>query len=111
MKILSRSYFLFIFFILTSSAFAGALGTTGKISGKVIDVTTNEPLPFVNVIIEGTSLGATTDADGYYAILNISPGTYNVKATYIGYQAISYKGVKVSIDLTTKIDFSFHRRM
>lgn len=105
MKILLRSFPLFIYLIFTSSAFAGILGTTGKIAGKVSDITTNEPLPFVNVIIEGTSLGAATDADGYYSILNVSPGTYTIKATYIGYQAVSYTGVKVSIDLTTKIDF------
>ena len=81
-------------------------GTTGKIAGKVTDKTTGEPLPFVNIIIVGTNLGAATDIDGNYVILNISPGKYNVKAQYIGYQPVLVENVSVSIDLTTSVDFT-----
>lgn len=78
---------------------------TGKISGKVIDGASGEALPFVNVMIEGTTLGAATDLDGYFAIIGIRPGTFNVKASAIGYNAQIVQGVKVSIDLTTEINF------
>ncbi|MBU0711790.1 carboxypeptidase-like regulatory domain-containing protein, partial [bacterium] len=44
-------------------------GTSGKISGTVVDKESGEPLAGVNVLVEGTSMGAATDADGYYAIL------------------------------------------
>jgi len=81
-------------------------GTTGKIAGKVTDKTTGEPLPFVNIIIVGTNLGAATDIDGNYVILNISPGKYSVKAQYIGYQPVLVENVSVSIDLTTSVDFT-----
>ena len=81
-------------------------GTTGKITGIVTDKTTGEPLPFVNIIIVGTNLGAATDIDGNYVILNISPGNYSVKAQYIGYQAVLVENVSVSIDLTTTVDFT-----
>ncbi len=80
-------------------------GTTGKLTGKVIDKETGEALPFVNIILEGTMLGAATDMDGNYVILNIPPGVYNVKAQYIGYQSVVVTGVRISVDLTTRQDF------
>lgn len=45
-------------------------GTTGRLAGRVVD-DTGEPLPFVNVVIMGTTLGAATDIDGYYSIINV----------------------------------------
>ncbi|MCH8957687.1 carboxypeptidase-like regulatory domain-containing protein, partial [candidate division KSB1 bacterium] len=79
-------------------------GQTGKISGKIIDSATNEPLPGVNVVIEGTNMGAATDLEGEYVILNISPGTYALKVSMIGYAPQKVVNVKVSVDLTTRID-------
>lgn len=90
---------IFLFF---TSAFAG---TTGKIAGRVIDKNSGEPLPGANVFLEGTSYGSTTDLDGYYVILNVPPGTYTIIAQYVGYQEVKMTGIKVSIDLTTRIDF------
>ena len=46
-------------------------GTTGKLTGKVTDKKTGEGLPFVNVVLEGTSIGAQSDLDGKYTILNM----------------------------------------
>jgi len=79
-------------------------GTTGKIAGKVTDSATGEAMPGVNVVIKGTTLGAATDLEGYYAILNIAPGIHEVTAMNIGYQSQIITNVKVSIDLTTNID-------
>lgn len=80
-------------------------GTTGKISGTVTDAATGEPLIGINVIIEGTSLGAATDLDGNYVINNIPPGTYNVIASGIGFGRRTFQGVKVNVDFTTELDF------
>lgn len=80
-------------------------GTTGRLAGRVTDAATGEPLPFVNVVIVETTLGAATDIDGYYSIINVPPGNYVVKASAIGYNSVSFQDVKVSIDLTTTIDF------
>jgi outer membrane receptor for ferrienterochelin and colicin len=95
-------FYLTVFSCLLSFTFAG---TTGKIAGKAIDTKTGEMLPFVNITIGGTNLGAATDIDGYYVILNIPPGKYNIKAQYIGYQSVLVENVSVSIDLTTSVDF------
>ncbi len=80
-------------------------GTTGKITGKATDEKTGEPLPFVNITVEGTNLGAASDIDGNYVILNVPPGKYNVKAQYIGYQPVLVENISVNIDLTTSVDF------
>ena len=85
----------------TASIFAG---TTGKLTGKVTDKKTGEGLPFVSVMLEGTSIGAQTDIDGKYTILNIPPGKYNLKIQYVGYQTKIVQNVQISIDLTTTQD-------
>jgi len=80
-------------------------GTTGKLAGSVIDKGNGEPLPFVNVLIQGTYYGAATDIDGNFVILNIPPKTYSVIAQYIGYQAMIINDVRISIDQTTNVNF------
>ena len=80
-------------------------GQTGKISGKVIDAASGDPLPGANILIEGTSLGAASDLEGYYFIINISPGTYTISSGMIGYQKMRVENVKVAVDRTTTMDF------
>ncbi len=79
-------------------------GTTGKIAGKIVDAQTSEVLVGVNVLIEGTTLGAASDVDGNYFIINIPPGTYTLKASAVGYTPLTMSEVKVFVDQTTKID-------
>jgi hypothetical protein len=88
--------------ILTSSAFA-QLGV-GKISGKVLDADTREPLIGANIIILSTNLGAATDIDGSYFILNITPSTYNVKISYVGYAPKTIEGVRIVANLTYELN-------
>jgi outer membrane receptor protein involved in Fe transport len=77
---------------------------TGKIEGRVLDEA-GEPLVGVNVFVEGTTRGSSTDIDGYYFILNVRPGTYILLARYIGFNTARTTGVEVSVDRTTSIDF------
>ncbi len=90
---------------------AEAPGPTGKIAGRVIDATTGETLPGVNVVIVGTTQGATTDVEGYYYILNVKPGTYSVRASFIGFTPITTTNVKVVQDKTTTVDFSLQEEV
>ena len=78
---------------------------TGKIVGTVTDARTGEPLIGANVIIEGTLMGTATDFDGIILILNVSPGTYSLRASYVGYQDVVMENIKVSVSLTTEINF------
>jgi len=89
-------------FGLSSLVFAGV---TGKIEGFITDSQNGQALVGVNVVIQGTSYGAASDAEGYFVILNIPAGNYSVKASMIGYQDVTMSGVRVSIDLSTKLDF------
>jgi hypothetical protein len=80
-------------------------GVTGKIAGIVKDKDTGEPLPGVTVVILGTTMGAAANEKGEYFILNVPPGVYKLKASLIGYTPVEVEQVKVSLDLTTTIDF------
>ncbi|MBD3381738.1 MAG: TonB-dependent receptor [candidate division Zixibacteria bacterium] len=88
--------------LLTSGVNAANIG---KISGKVVDRDTGEPLPTVAVSVEGTDMGALTDINGQYVILNVPVGEYSIKASLVGYQPVIKQGVFVSVDLTTYVDF------
>ncbi len=79
-------------------------GTTGKIRGVVKDAATGEPLIGANVRIDGTSMGAATDFEGSYIILNIAPGDYTLIVSMVGYGQQRITDVRVKIDLTTTID-------
>ena len=87
---------------------AGAASAqSGKVSGTVTDASNgNEPMIGVVVQLEGTDFGAVTDLDGNYNIIGVRPGTYTVVGTFAGYQPARVTGVRVSIDLTSRIDFA-----
>jgi len=79
-------------------------GTTGKITGKVVDKETHDPLPGVNVMVQGTTLGASTGLDGYYVILNVPPGNQTIVASMVGYATVTVTDVSVRIDQTSNLD-------
>jgi len=98
-------------FLLTALPILLYSGTTGKIAGIVKDKETGEPLMGVNVIIEGTMMGAATDMVGEYYVINVPPGNYSVKASIIGYKVFTVSKVRVVPDLTTKVDFTLEQEV
>ena len=94
-----------IVYVLLMLSFTQA-GTTGKLAGKVTIKDSGEPMIGANVIINDTNLGAATDADGNYYILQVPPGTYSVRFTMIGYQDLIMNNVRIQVDLTTTINAS-----
>ncbi|MCI0705913.1 MAG: TonB-dependent receptor [Ignavibacteriae bacterium] len=77
----------------------------GKLRGTVTDSQSGEPLIGANVIIDGTSLGSSSDINGEYIILGVPPGSYTVKASYIGYAPVTISNVRVNSNITTTQDF------
>lgn len=80
----------------------------GTISGEVRDAVTKQPLPGANIVIVGTSIGTTCNADGYYVLKNIHPGKYLLKATLIGYDGTVNSDVVVSPLRNKKISFELN---
>lgn len=79
---------------------------TGKISGLIIDKTTQETLIGVNVSIDGSLSGATTDIDGKYEINDLTPGVYKLIISYIGYANKNIENVEVKANETTTLNIS-----
>jgi outer membrane receptor protein involved in Fe transport len=96
--------FFYSFLLLCAGSLSVVAGTTGKLSGRIVDAAKGEPIVGANVIIVGTSMGASSDPDGYFSIINITPGVYEVKASGVGYQSVKIEKVSIGIDKTTKID-------
>jgi len=78
-------------------------GETGKIAGSVTDKSNGNLLSGVNVILDGTNMGAATDPNGDFYILNVPPGIYSVKFSFIGYAKVTIENVRVAKDLTTNL--------
>ena len=78
-------------------------GTSGKLVGRVID-DHKQPLQGVNVIVIGRQLGAATDAEGRFTIVNIPAGRIEVKASMIGHRPTLVQNVDISADNTTTVD-------
>ncbi len=96
----SKKYaFLLAFMLMSCMAFA----QTGSITGKVIDET-NQPLPGAAVSIDGTTQGATTDANGVYSIKGLQAGSYAITAKFVGY-APAKKTATVGTSVVT-VDFA-----
>ncbi|MDZ7289534.1 MAG: TonB-dependent receptor [candidate division KSB1 bacterium] len=96
-----RTKLLALMTILLLSAALALAGTTGKIAGKVMDKNSKTALPGANILLEGTTMGAASDSKGAFVILNIPPGTYTVKVSYIGFAPVALANVKVFVDQTT----------
>ena len=79
--------------------------TTGKLTGLVLDGSNGEPLPGVNVVIDGTTQGGVTDIEGRYVVIGVRPGIYTLVASFVGFTTQRSEGVRVSVDLTTEVDF------
>ncbi len=78
----SLGKYILLFLLITTTLFA----QTARISGRVIDADTNQPLAFVNVIVLNTEIGAATDLDGNFIITGLEPGFYRLMASFIGYE-------------------------
>ena len=78
--------------------------TTGIISGVVTDTVTGAKLSGVNIVVKGTDLTTVTDANGYFVITNVAPGSYEVVASLVGYTDTSKTDIQVMMDATGTAD-------
>lgn len=62
----------------------------GTIRGRIVD-TSKQTLPGASIYIEKLHTGVTSDVNGYYTFANLTPGTYTVKVSYVGYSPVEMK--------------------
>lgn len=72
------------------------LAQNSVLKGTITDAVNNEPLPFVNVIVVGTTIGAVTDLDGKFQITGLSPGFVRIQASFVGYKTTFSAQIEVS---------------
>jgi outer membrane receptor for ferrienterochelin and colicin len=76
--------FLSIFFLLFTSFLLGQ--NIGSLNGRILDIQSQQPLPGATVLLEGTGIGVVTDDEGYFIINDIPSQSYNIVASFLGYQ-------------------------
>ncbi len=97
LKFVTLSVFFTLFLSVTAYS-----QTTGSISGSVVDEN-NQPLVGATVKVQNSGLGAETDGNGEFLILNVDVGSYNLEIRYVGYATQIINTVKVSVDQKTKL--------
>lgn len=91
-------------FSLMATLSSFALSQNGSLVGTVSDKVTGEPLIGSNVVIVGSTLGASSDLEGKYRIKNIPSGSYSVRATYVGYAAATITNVQIESGESRTVD-------
>jgi len=95
--------------ILTSVLFFCLCYINGQDLGSIVGTLTdkevnNEPLAFANVLVKGTTIGTTSDFDGFYTISKLETGTYTLVFSYLGYETVEMPNIVVTAGKTTTVD-------
>jgi hypothetical protein len=85
-----------IFLILSLAAFNISLAQQATVRGRVFDAVSNEPLPFVNVVVAGTNTGTVTDLNGNFQITGLRAGFVRIQASFIGYKEAISPEIEIS---------------
>ena len=103
-----RKWIFICLFILGSQT--GLLAQQAVLKGRVIEAVSNEPMPFVNVIVSGTSTGAVTDDYGNFQIKGLKPGFVRVQASFIGYHSALSPEIEISNAKVAYVEISMEKR-
>ena len=80
------------------------LSQNASLKGKVIDALSNEPLPFVNVVVSGTNKGTVTDSAGNFILTGLEPGFVRLEASFVGYRRAVSSEVEISAAITKSVE-------
>jgi outer membrane receptor protein involved in Fe transport len=100
----SRYLLLLLAALLLPLTVQGQSASTGIIQGKVRDEASGDPLPVVNVIVEGTPYGTLTGVDGSFVMRNLPAGEHTLIFSYMGYRPVRVEHVAVLPGLRTDVD-------
>lgn len=88
----------------------GLWAQQAALKGRVIEAVSNEPMPFVNVIVSGTSIGAITDIDGNFQLKGLNPGFVRVQASFIGYHSALASEIEISNAKVAFVEIRMEKR-
>ncbi len=80
------------------------------LKGKIVDAVSNEPLPFVNVIVSGTNTGTTTDLDGNFTLTGLAPGFIRIEASFVGYKQAISPEIEVTVAKVNSIEIKMEEQ-
>ncbi len=92
--------------ILTLTFINVTLAQTGSIIGRVYNDINNESIPFANIVLDSTQIGATSNEEGRYEIDNLKPGTYNITCSFVGFKTTYLYEITVGSAATTDINIA-----
>ena len=101
-------YLLVLTLAIASLQLSPAFAQRGKIAGKVVDAKTKDPLPGVNIMVQHTTIGATTNDKGQYAISNVPHGRTQLTASMIGYRT-EHRTTVVKPNRPVTVDFELEQ--
>lgn len=102
-----RSIFIALLFFTAQLAVA----QSGVIRGKVFNKINNEAVPFANIAVQGTAIGAVADENGNYVIANLNPGLYNLEASFVGFKKLIIYEVQVTNARPAMVDFELEEEV
>ncbi|WP_167611315.1 TonB-dependent receptor [Maribellus sediminis] len=85
------------------------LAQKASLSGIVLDATNNEPLPFVNVLVSGTTIGTITDENGRFVFNDLEPGFIRVEASFVGYKKAISSEIEVDRSSVASIEIKLDK--
>jgi len=99
-------HIILLIFILPVIAFA----QNASLKGRIVDAVSNEPLPFVNVIVSGTTIGTITDMDGNFVLTGLTPGFVRIEASFVGYRRAISSEVEVSAARVNSVEIQMEEQ-
>lgn len=103
-KKIYMKYPLFFAIALFSLISYGQRKTDANIVGDVKDIKTGEHIPYINITINNTVIGTTTDATGHYFLKNLPTGTFTLRVSGVGYKSVE-KEVELESGKTIEVNF------
>lgn len=99
---MKRLISLYIVLSVVSIAFA----QKGIIKGKVYNAKSNEPIEFANIVIQGTTIGSTSDLDGNFVFTGIQPGFVRLVVSSVGFETTESPEIQVQGNQTSFVDIA-----
>jgi len=97
---------LFLLIFIPAALFA----QRATLKGKIVDAVSNEPLPFVNVIVSGTNTGTSTDLNGNFTLTGLTPGFIRIEASFVGYKQTISPEIEVTVANANSIEIKMEEQ-